>query len=477
MAGKIEPVEFFENPIITKKGKERIIEWHNKILKNEQGKIYATLSSGLDITERKKVEEKLEHINLVLRAIRNVNQLITKEKDRRMLIQGVCDNLIETRGYFFAWIALIDDSNNVIQNAEADLGEFFFPIDKLLKKGELPKCIQIALTQSDVYIVEDPSLTCVECPLSILHEKKAIMVVRLRHNQKIFGWLSVSISRNEVKDEDEQKLFKEVANDIAFALYNIELEEERRKAEQKLKESEENYHQAFNRAEFYKDIFAHDINNLLQNIKSSMELLSTFKNIPEKSDEVNELTNIIEEQVVRGTKLVWNVRRLSQIEETESSLEPVEIFQVLKEAINFIQKSYHDKDMDIQIDSKIKQCFVQANELLLDLFENILFNAVKNNENPKVEISVKVSKVDKDRKKYLKFEFLDNGIGVPDALKDLLFKDISGIKRKKTKGMGLGLLLVSKILTIYDGQIWVEDKIKGDTSKGSNFIILLPEVI
>ncbi len=207
-----------------------------------------------------------------------------------------------------------------------------------------------------------------------------------------------------------------------------------------------------------------------------MELLSTFKNIPEKSDEVNELTNIIEEQVVRGTKLVWNIRKLSQIEESESSLEPVEIFQVLKEAINFIHKSYHNKDIDIQIDSQIKQGFVQANGLVLDLFENILFNAVKHNENPKIEISVKVSKVDKDRKKYLKFEFLDNGIGVPDALKEQLFKDISSIKRK-TKGMGLGLLLVSKILSIYEGQIWVEDKIKGNTSKGSNFIILLPEVI
>ena len=31
--------------------------------------------------ERKKVEKRLEHLNLVLRAIGNVNQLLTKEKD------------------------------------------------------------------------------------------------------------------------------------------------------------------------------------------------------------------------------------------------------------------------------------------------------------------------------------------------------------------------------------------------------------
>lgn len=67
MTGTIEPVEYFENPIITKKGQERIIEWHNTVLKNDQGKIYATLSSGRDVTERKKAEDALyrEHNNLI----------------------------------------------------------------------------------------------------------------------------------------------------------------------------------------------------------------------------------------------------------------------------------------------------------------------------------------------------------------------------------------------------------------------------
>jgi signal transduction histidine kinase len=40
--------------------------------------------------------------------------------------------------------------------------------------------------------------------------------------------------------------------------------------------------------------------------------------------------------------------------------------------------------------------------------------------------------------------------------------------------MGLGLSLVQKIVSKYNGKIWVEDKVKGEYSKGSNFIILLP---
>ncbi|GAI47715.1 unnamed protein product, partial [marine sediment metagenome] len=52
MAGKIKPVEYFENPVVTRNGEERLIAWHNAVLKDEEGNIIATLSSGEDITER-----------------------------------------------------------------------------------------------------------------------------------------------------------------------------------------------------------------------------------------------------------------------------------------------------------------------------------------------------------------------------------------------------------------------------------------
>ena len=41
--------------------------------------------------------------------------------------------------------------------------------------------------------------------------------------------------------------------------------------------------------------------------------------------------------------------------------------------------------------------------------------------------------------------------------------------------MGVGLSLVKKIIKKYNGKIWVEDKVKGDYTQGSNFIILIPE--
>jgi len=57
IAGNIEPVDYFENPVLTRSGEERIIAWHNAVLTDQDGKTVGTLGSGEDITERKRAEE------------------------------------------------------------------------------------------------------------------------------------------------------------------------------------------------------------------------------------------------------------------------------------------------------------------------------------------------------------------------------------------------------------------------------------
>ena len=59
LRGEIEPIEFFENPVLTKSGKERLIAWHNSIIRDESGVIIGTLSSGEDITERERLQAQL----------------------------------------------------------------------------------------------------------------------------------------------------------------------------------------------------------------------------------------------------------------------------------------------------------------------------------------------------------------------------------------------------------------------------------
>lgn len=58
--GEIEPVEYYENPIITKQGEVRMIAWNNTVLRDKEGKIIGTISSGQDITEKKKEQKSVE---------------------------------------------------------------------------------------------------------------------------------------------------------------------------------------------------------------------------------------------------------------------------------------------------------------------------------------------------------------------------------------------------------------------------------
>ena len=58
MAGNIEPVRFYENPVVSSSGEERIIAWNNSLLHDDGGNIIGILSSGSDITEQRRTEEK-----------------------------------------------------------------------------------------------------------------------------------------------------------------------------------------------------------------------------------------------------------------------------------------------------------------------------------------------------------------------------------------------------------------------------------
>lgn len=248
---------------------------------------------------------------------------------------------------------------------------------------------------------------------------------------------------------------------------------ERKIMEKKVKNSEFKYRNAYDRANFYQDIFIHDMNNILHNINLSSSLLLMKQKDSESKIDSLETLEILGEQVKKGASLVATIYKLSKIEEMDVLLKPTEIYKLLSKSIEFVKRNYSTQNIQIRIDTQNKKIKIRANDLLLDLFENIITNAVKYNDNSTVRISIKFTNIRKYNKEFLKLEFKDNGIGISDNMKVDVFQRGSR-KEKNIRGMGLGLSLVKKIVDSYNGEIWVEDNIKGDYSKGSNFVVLFP---
>jgi signal transduction histidine kinase len=222
-----------------------------------------------------------------------------------------------------------------------------------------------------------------------------------------------------------------------------------------------------------RNLLIHDINTILQNIKTSSELSDLYIDDPELNHKVRGFLKTIKQQATRGFRLISNIHKLSQIDGTQMHLHEIDVCNILKTSINFV-KTPLQENVSFKIDMPFTEYYVNANDLLQDVFENILINAVVHNKNSIIEIIIEVSEIIKSKRKFLKLEFKDNGVGIPNTRKKQIF-DLKRSKNGNGNRLGLGLFLVKNLVDSYKGEIWVENKVEGDYTKGSNFVILLPK--
>ncbi len=96
MAGEVESVDYVEGLVLTKHCEERIIAWHHTLLTDGSGKITGTLSSGEDITERKKAAEEREKL------VQELQNALTEVKTLSGLIPicASCKKIRDDKGYW-----------------------------------------------------------------------------------------------------------------------------------------------------------------------------------------------------------------------------------------------------------------------------------------------------------------------------------------------------------------------------------------
>jgi signal transduction histidine kinase len=109
---------------------------------------------------------------------------------------------------------------------------------------------------------------------------------------------------------------------------------------------------------------------------------------------------------------------------------------------------------------------VVADDMLEEVFTNVLSNSVHytDADGVQVEIEVKEARLEKKPGRYWKISFSDHGRGIPDELKQHLFERYL----KKASGTGLGLSIAHALaVERYSGELRIADRVEGDRTKGT----------
>ncbi|TXT57278.1 MAG: putative Histidine kinase [Promethearchaeota archaeon] len=387
-----------------------------------------------DITKEQEKKQKRDRIERELRKSQKMLQLVINNipqfifwKDINGKFLGCNDNFAEAAGF--------DSPSEIVGKTDFDLAwkkseaESFFETDRLVIETGIPH----------YNIIESQSQA---------DGRKA--------------WLD--INKIPLRDADGV---------VVGLLGTYEDITERVNNQNRLKASEQRYKSAYNRAEFYKDVFTHDISNILQSILSSIEISKLYLKKENKNRNLKNILELMVNQINRGAILVENIKKLSLIDE-DDSIEKLRLDDMLFESINFLKKKYEDQTIDIKIENDYQDVYIFGNHFILDALKNLLRNSVIHNENKQIKIIIRLDKIKENSKNYVKLSIIDNGKGIPDPQKKAIINE--NIETNiSLKRIGLGLALVKKILNCLDGEIRISNKIYGDSSKGSKISILIPE--
>ncbi len=425
---EIEPVEYFENPILTKSGDERLIAWHNTVLRDESGKIIGHLSSGEDITERKEAEESLKE----------------SEKRYRMLF-----DLLPYGGDVFSRKGIIE---TVSRSSERLFG---YSNSELIGKH-----ISFLLDPEFLQIFEE------KFPVLLSGKPSSAEVVMLRKDGKRLNILRAA-----------QPIMDESGNVQSILALNVDITA-RKKAEVAKKRLEEQIQQTqkLESLGVLAGGIAHDFNNILTGVLGNAGLaqlslspvspaLDNIKKIETSAQRAAELCNQLLAYSGKGKFVVQPVNLNHIVEEMTHLLE----ISISKKAV----LKYNLAENLPAVDADITQ--------MRQIIMNLIINASDAIEEKSGIITITTGAMECDTKYltktflddeltegvYIYLEVSDTGHGMDDQTRKKIFDPFF---TTKFTGRGLGLAAVLGIMRGHKGAI----KVYSEPGKGTTFKILMP---
>jgi PAS domain S-box-containing protein len=196
--------------------------------------LHASIESAL---YRSRTDRAIAHLNRVLRSVRDVNQLITKERDPQRLLEQACQILLGTSGYGFVWIVRPHAGSGrlaTVAHAGAPPGLLAWTASQC--ESEAETLFTTVVRTGRTLVTGEPPTSAPEAPAA-----GSVAIVPMRNAERTYGCLCVHAAPPLDFGEDEIDLLQELAGDLAFALRGLDDEASRKRAERALEESQESW--------------------------------------------------------------------------------------------------------------------------------------------------------------------------------------------------------------------------------------------
>jgi len=218
--------------------------------RDASGKVIGFIAAIVDITERELAEKSLQeknqrinHLNSLLRSLQEVSHLLNRETDRRSLLNAVCASLVKTRGYVMVWVGQPEAGSKQVLLVAHSGGNTDFvqhaPItwdESPLGQGPTGTAIRERRAVVFADVARDPRFA--PWRDSVLAGGGAsIASIPLLFGERLFGVLTIKADHPRAFDAEEVDLLTSLATDVARTLLNFEEEAARRKAEEALAQS------------------------------------------------------------------------------------------------------------------------------------------------------------------------------------------------------------------------------------------------
>jgi len=459
----------FENPILTKKGEERIIEWRNSEL-FEGEHLTGTLSYGIDVTERNRAEERLRVQLLSSESLGLVNRAIQGTNDLDKMMRDVLDAVLSIFDCDRAWLLYPCDPETLT---------FRIPMERTKPEypGALAKDMKVKNDRFNIEILktalatDGPFVTDLTTipPLSpdavkFFQEKTQISMALYPKTGKPYLFGIHQCSHMRVWTNDEKKLFREIGLRLSDSLTSTLMYVQLKENEQRLKELD-------NLKDDFLSVTTHELKSPLLPIKSQSQLLldGDYGELNEKQRTAvkmiwrnEEVLNILASEIFDIAKMKSNKLKLV--------LEDISVGEVVTDAV-YDRKSQADKkhlSFSLLLRSEIPK--IRADEIRIrQVVSNLLDNAIKfTPENGTISVEIKKEEGN------IMVSVKDSGIGLSKDNKEKIFTPFFQVESditKKQQGAGLGLAIVKGIVEAHRGKVTVESE---GEDRGSTFTFSLP---